>query len=89
MPTSTWGAYNFYDQDGDGWGDTWYARWKTNQADLTRPQPSRGVPYRYRSYDLAFQRWLAQTNKQIQSTNFPGGVPLPGANMLPLPIAAR
>jgi hypothetical protein len=67
MPTSTWGAYNFYDQDGDGWGDTWYARWKTDHADLTRPQPSRGVPYRYRSYDLAFQRWLAQTGKAVDT----------------------
>jgi hypothetical protein len=67
MPTSTWGAYNFYDQDGDGWGDTWYARWKTDHADLTRPQPSRGVPYRYRSYDLAFQHWLAQTGKAVDT----------------------
>jgi N,N-dimethylformamidase beta subunit-like, C-terminal len=22
IPTSTWSAYNFYDADGDGWGDT-------------------------------------------------------------------
>jgi hypothetical protein len=27
VPTTTWQAYNFYDADGDGWGDTWYARW--------------------------------------------------------------
>jgi hypothetical protein len=65
MPTSTWGAYNFYDADGDGWGDTWYARWRTNVVDLTRPHPNRGVPYRYRSYDLAFQHWLAQTGKRV------------------------
>ena len=25
LPTNTWQAYNFYDGDGDGWGDTWYA----------------------------------------------------------------
>jgi hypothetical protein len=67
MPTSTWAAYNFYDDDGDGWGDTWYARWKTTHADLTRPQPNRGVPYRYRSYDLATQRWLAQTGKVVDT----------------------
>jgi hypothetical protein len=65
MPTTTWGAYNFYDADGDGWGDTWYARWKTSRADLTRPNPNRGVPYRYRSYDLAFQHWVAQTAKHV------------------------
>jgi hypothetical protein len=67
MPTTTWGAYNFYDADGDGWGDTWYARWKTKHADLTRPQPARGVPYHYRSYDLGFQRWLAQTGKAVDT----------------------
>ena len=65
IPTSTWGAYNFYDADGDGWGDTWYARWKTMHVDLTRPHATRGVPYRYRSYDLAFQHWLAQTGKNV------------------------
>jgi hypothetical protein len=64
MPTSTWGAYNFYDADGDGWGDTWYARWRTNVVDLARPHATRGVPYRYRSYDLAFQHWLAANGKQ-------------------------
>ncbi|HVU79334.1 MAG TPA: N,N-dimethylformamidase beta subunit family domain-containing protein [Gaiellaceae bacterium] len=67
MPTSTWAAYNFYDADGDGWGDTWYARWKTHQADMTRPQPTRGVPYRYRSYDLAFQHWLNRTGKTVDT----------------------
>ena len=25
LPTNTWQAYNLYDADGDGWGDTWYA----------------------------------------------------------------
>jgi hypothetical protein len=63
MPTSTWAAYNFYDEDGDGWGDTWYAHWRTNVVDLTRPHSTYGVPYRYRSYDLGFQHWLAQTGK--------------------------
>jgi hypothetical protein len=65
IPTSTWGAYNFYDADGDGWGDTWYARWHTTHVDLTRPHATRGVPYRYRSYDLAFQHWLSQTGKDV------------------------
>jgi hypothetical protein len=63
MPTSTWQAYNFYDADGDGWGDTWYARWKTTAVDLTRPHSNRGVPYRFRSYDLQFLRWLASTGR--------------------------
>jgi N,N-dimethylformamidase len=65
LPTSTWHAYNFYDSDGDGWGDTWYARWKTSKSDMTRPHANRGVPYRYRSYDLQFLQWLAQTKKEV------------------------
>ena len=65
LPTSTWQAYNFYDADGDGWGDTWYARWRTDFVDVTRPHPNRGIPYRYRSYDLGFQHWLAQTGKSV------------------------
>ena len=65
MPTSTWQAYNFYDADGDGWGDTWYARWKTVSVDPTRPHANRGVPYRFRSYDLQFLRWLASTGREV------------------------
>jgi hypothetical protein len=65
MPTSTWQAYNFYDADGDGWGDTWYARWKTVSVDPARPQANRGVPYRFRSYDLQFLRWLASTGRAV------------------------
>jgi hypothetical protein len=67
LPTSTWAAYNFYDADGDGWGDTWYARWSTRQVDLTRPNLMRGVPHRYRSFDLAFQHWLAQTGTEVDT----------------------
>jgi hypothetical protein len=65
LPTTTWQAYNFYDADGDGWGDTWYARWKTDIVDPRRPHSNRGVPHRYRSYDLQFIRWLSLTEKQV------------------------
>jgi len=65
LPTNTWGAYNFYDRNGDGFGDSWYVGWKTYTVDLTRPNLHRGVPYRYRSYDLAFLHWIAQTGKQV------------------------
>lgn len=58
MPTSTWQAYNFYDANGDGLGDSWYVRWRFSTLDLVRPYLNRGVPYRYRSYDLGFLRWL-------------------------------
>ena len=58
-PTTTWQAYNFYDQNGDGLGDTWYAVWKSKRIDLARPHLRRGTPYRFRSYEVAFLHWLA------------------------------
>lgn len=64
LPTNTWQAYNFYDADGDGYGDSWYVSWRISTIDLTRPYLHRGVPYRYRSYDLSFLHWLARTGKQ-------------------------
>jgi hypothetical protein len=64
MPTNTWHAYNFYDADGDGFGDSWYVSWATNAVDVTRPHLNRGVPYRYRSYDLSFLHWLARTGNR-------------------------
>ena len=47
LPTNTWQAYNMYDRDGDGWGDTWYAGGNP-PVDLTRPYRDRGVPPRFR-----------------------------------------
>ena len=62
MPTNTWQAYNFYDHDGDGWGDTWYAG-GSPRVDLLRPYRDRGVPPRFKTYDRAFLRWLARTGR--------------------------
>lgn len=62
MPTNTWQAYNFYDRDGDGWGDTWYAGGSPS-VDLTRPYRDRGAPPRFKTYDRAFLRWLARTGR--------------------------
>jgi hypothetical protein len=64
MPTNTWQAYNFYDADGDGFGDSWYVSWATDEIDITRPHLDRGVPYRFRSYDLSFLHWMSRTGKQ-------------------------
>jgi N,N-dimethylformamidase beta subunit-like protein len=61
LPTMTWQAYNLRDDDGDGKGDTWYARWKVHTARLGRPFLNRGVPYNFRRYDLPFLHWLART----------------------------
>jgi len=63
MPTNTWQAYNFRDADGDGWGDTWYAG-GSPPVRLDRPFLNRGVPPRYRRYDLPFLRWLERTGRR-------------------------
>jgi hypothetical protein len=62
LPTNTWAAYNFRDADGDGWGDSWYVGGNP-PVRLDRPHMTRGVPFRFRSYDLAFLNWLARRDK--------------------------
>jgi hypothetical protein len=62
MPTNTWQAYNFYDADGDGFGDTWYAGGNP-RVDLTRPYRDRGVPPRFHRYDAPFLHWLRWAGK--------------------------
>jgi hypothetical protein len=58
LPTMTWQAYNFRDDDGDGSLDTWYAGGPS--ARLGRPFRNRGVPAYYKYYDAPFLRWLAE-----------------------------
>jgi hypothetical protein len=65
FPSNTWQAYNHRDLDGDGWGDTWYAVKSVTHVDLTRPFLHRGVPTRFRGYQLGLLRWLYQTDKQV------------------------
>jgi hypothetical protein len=62
LPTNTWQAYNLYDADGDGWGDTWYAG-GTPPVVLDRPYRDRGVPPRFFRYDFPFLRWLEKTRR--------------------------
>ena len=65
LPTTTWQAYNYYDRDGDGFGDSWYSLWTHKRIDLTRPHLHRGVPERYRSYDVQFLHWLASRGHEV------------------------
>jgi N,N-dimethylformamidase beta subunit-like, C-terminal len=60
MPTNTWQAYNFYDADGDGWGDTWYSGRDDLKVALDRPYLNRGVPPRFHRYETPFLNWLAR-----------------------------
>jgi hypothetical protein len=59
LPTNTWQAYNFYDRNGDGRGDTWYAGWHAHRTRLGRPFLNNGVPSHFRRYDLPFLVWAA------------------------------
>jgi hypothetical protein len=65
LSTNTWQAYNFWDADGDGWGDSWYVSGRTRSVDLGRPFLDFGVPFRFRDWDLEFIAWLNRTGKQV------------------------
>jgi N,N-dimethylformamidase beta subunit-like protein len=56
IATQTWQAYNHRDDDKDGDSDTWYASGST--ARLGRPHLQRGVPFRFKNYDLPFIHWI-------------------------------
>jgi hypothetical protein len=65
LPTNTWQAYNFYDADGDGWGDTWYIG-AAHDVPLVRPYLRRGVPPFFYRYDQSFMHWLYWTDKTVE-----------------------
>jgi hypothetical protein len=65
LPTNTWQAYNFRDENRDGVPDSWYADPHRDHVDLARPYLNRGVPPHFRGYDLGFIRWLARRSKQV------------------------
>jgi hypothetical protein len=65
LPTITWQAYNFRDENGDGWGDTWYAGDSTLPVRLGRPFLDRGVPPKFWVHDVAFLRWLDETKRDV------------------------
>ena len=65
MPTLTWQAYNFRDDDSDGAADTWYADRRRKTLRLARPHKNHGVPLRFRSYDLPFLHWLAWSKRRV------------------------
>ena len=65
LPTLTWQAYNFRDDDGDGDGDTWYADQTHKTARIGRPYENRGVPPHYKYYDQPFLRWLFRTERRV------------------------
>jgi hypothetical protein len=64
LPTNTWQAYNFRDDDGDGVPNTWYANPRVKCVGLARPFLGDGAPPHYNE-DRGFQRWLAVTGKLV------------------------
>ena len=60
LPTNTWQAYNFLDQNNDGYGDTWYADPRVSSVRLDRPYLHHGVPPQREG----FFRWASHTGKQ-------------------------
>jgi hypothetical protein len=56
LPTNTWEAYNFLDQDHDGFGDTWYADPRVDTVRFDRPFLNRGVPPHLGSFP--YWAWL-------------------------------
>jgi hypothetical protein len=63
LPTNTWQAYNFYDGNGDGKPDSWYANPDSATVSLSRPFIDAGVPPHWAGYDRGFVRWLALEHK--------------------------
>ena len=65
LPTMTWQAYNFHDDNRDGVPDTWYFERHAATARLGRPFENRGVPPHYKFYDEPFLRWLTATGRRV------------------------
>jgi N,N-dimethylformamidase beta subunit-like, C-terminal len=65
LPTNTWQAYNFWDADGNGWGDTWYAGYPNKTVVRNRPYIRRGVPPFFYRYDQGFLHWLSWNDRTV------------------------
>jgi hypothetical protein len=57
LPTNTWQAYNFEDND------SWYENASVHTVDLGRPFIDGGIPPHYHGYDRGFLHWLAVHHK--------------------------
>jgi hypothetical protein len=64
LPTYSWQAYNFYDANGDGRADSWYADSRRHSVLLGRPYAGSGKPPHYRTNQRGFLRFLTHTGRQ-------------------------
>ena len=63
LPTYTWQAYNRYDADRDGKGDSWYFEHGRRNVVLGRPYAGVGKPPHYRTQQRGFLRFLVHTGR--------------------------
>jgi hypothetical protein len=63
LPTQTWQAYNYHDDDGDGHPNNWYGGGGKNVR-LFRPFTHRGVPHHFKSYAAPLLRWAQKTGHE-------------------------
>lgn len=66
MPTLTWQAYNVFDANGDGRGDSWYVDRRRRSVSLVRPFADQGKPPKYRGQQRGFLRFLVRTGKRVE-----------------------
>ena len=58
IPEQTWFAYNFFDDNDDGFPDSWYYRLGDTAASLSRPFDHSGLPWQFGTQMWPFLRWL-------------------------------
>ena len=63
LPTYSWQAYNFYDSNRDGRGDSWYVDSHRRNVLLGRPFAGSGKPPHYRTQQRGFLRLLVHDGK--------------------------
>jgi hypothetical protein len=64
LPTYSWQAYNFYDVNRDGRGDSWYVDQRRQHVQLGRPYAYDGKPPHYRTQQRGFLRFLEHAGHQ-------------------------
>jgi hypothetical protein len=64
LPTYSWQAYNFFDEQYDGHGDSWYVDPRRQHVELGRPYLTQGKPPHYRTQQRGFLRFLVHAGHQ-------------------------
>jgi hypothetical protein len=57
IPDHTWYAYDFFDDNRDGFPDSWYYRQGNDVVSLARPFAHSGMPWQFNSQMWPFLRW--------------------------------